>query len=339
MDKISEYGRVYSEIARGYSEKIVEGKVYYFKHPTQAEHFAIFDRYEAIVTDAKRRGMETEEEKIAQAIAGGWWDQAKEDHVASIRKVLKGLRKTKDKLLYPSQKQEIDTQIIRNERILTSYLKQRRDITGYTVEQYANEKFHDETILRLTFKNVELTERLFTDEDDYYYLSEEDVDGIRNAFNAHTNILNGDSVKLIAACGFFQNLIFVSDSNPIGFWGKPTVGCSKYQIDLLIYGKMYRNMIKNAAESGEPVSDDIVNNPERFVSWVDGQSGRSSSSSSSSVGGEGNKMTTPVGATAEDLKTMGVKVEKIGGKSLLQLAEEAGGSLDKTEYMNLRASA
>jgi len=60
-------------------------------------------------------------------------------------------------------------------------------------------------------------------------------------------------------------------------------------------------------------------------------------SASSSQSSSGTAVSSFVGATKEDLKEMGVRVEKVkGGKSLLQLARENGGVMQKHEYLNAR---
>lgn len=337
MDNASEYGRIYGEVVRAYSEKFIDGKAYYFKHPSQAEHFDIYSRYESICEDAKLRGLETEEDKLQDAIKGKWWTADKESKIVILRKTIANLNKTRDRLLLISQKRGIEDQILKNERVLITYLKERRDIIGYTVEQYANDKFYDETIIRLTYKNKDLTERVFVDDNEYYYLTEDIVEQIRKGFNGHIATLGMENIKLVAANSFFQNLIYISDTNPNDFWGRPTVNCTKYQIDLLIYGKMIKNLIKNAAESGNPVNEDTTSDPRKLVAWVDSQNGGSSSSRSSSSAPTGKTaVSSYVGATKEDLKQLGVKVEKIGGKSLLEMARENGGTLEKSQYLNAR---
>jgi len=49
-----------------------------------------------------------------------------------------------------------------------------------------------------------------------------------------------------------------------------------------------------------------------------------------------NAVSSYVGASADDLEKMGVKIEKIKGKSLLDLAREKGGTLEKSDYLKVR---
>lgn len=337
MQKI-EYGRIFSDISQGYSELIIDGQEYFFKHPNQTENFAIYDRYSIILEFARTKGIETEEEAIVTAIKGGWWDNNKELHISSLRNLIASLKQTKERLLYPSQKEDIEKQIVRNEKILISYLKDRRDAIGYTAEQYAGDRFQDETIIKLTYKNRELTHRLFQNENDYYYLSDDLVDKIRKGFQSHSQLLNLESVKRVSACGFFQNLLFITDANPIYLWGRSAIDCSKYQVDVLVYGKIIKNLIKYRIESGEPLSDEIINSPEKLVEISESRDAGVQKQEPQSSMSSDSKVTTFVGATKEDLKKMGVQVQKIGGKSLLDIVKEKGGKLDKADYLSARMS-
>lgn len=337
MDKNSEYGKIYSEICKGFSLEIINGSKVYFKHPSVADHFSAYSNYDFFINDGKKRGLLTENEKLEEAIDGGWWSHDKESKIKFLRKVIQTLYKTRDKLLYPSQKSEIDKQIKQNEAILITYTKERREIIGYTLEDYANIKLTEESLIYFTYKNIEFTEKLFETREEYYDLSEDQVEKIKKAFDIHSNMFSHDIIRKIASCGFFQNLVYLND-DAYSFWGRPATQCSKYQIDLLLYGKMFKNMIRNYAENGKPIMDEILNDPDKFISWVDNQSksagikpvNKKSKSSGS------NYVTSPVGATTEDLAELGIKVEKIKGKSLLELAAEKGGTLEKSDYFAAR---
>lgn len=340
MDKNSEYGRLYSEICRGFSTDLIEGSTVYFKHPTIAEHFSTYSNYDVFVNDGRKRGLQLEEEKINEAIKGGWWNSETESKINFLRKTVQNLFKTRDKLLYPSQKVEIEKQIKQNEAILITYTKERREIVGYTLEDYASGKLTEELLIFFTYKNSDFTDRLFPNRDEYYDLTERHVEKIKTSFDQYSRVFNNENIRKIAACGFFQNLVYLNeDAN--SFWGKPTVQCTKYQIDVLLYGKMYKNMIRSYAENGKPVPDEVLNDPDKFVEWTDNQSrdpGIKSRNKKAKSGGS-NMVSSTVGATQDDLDKLGVKVEKLKGKSLLELAEEKGGTLEKSDYFKARENS
>lgn len=340
MDKNSEYGRIYSEICRGFSTELIKKSTVYFKHPTIAEHFSTYSNYDLFINEGRRKGLQLEKEKIEEAINGGWWTSEKESKISLLRKTVQNLFKTRDKLLYPSQKQEIEKQIKQNEAVLITYTKERREIVGYTLEDYANSKLTEELLIFFTYKNQDFTERLFSSRDEYYDLTESHVEKIKNSFETYSQVFNHNNIKKVAACGFFQNLVYLNeDAN--SFWGTPTIKCTKYQIDVLLYGKMYKNMIRSYAENGKPVPEEVLSDPDKFVEWTDNQSSDNGirSRNKKSKTGSSNMVSSTVGATKEDLDKLGVKVEKLKGKSLLQMAEESGGVLEKSEYFKARENS
>jgi hypothetical protein len=334
VDKNSEYGRIYSEICRGFSIDIIENSTIYFKHPSISEHFSVYGSYDSFIKEGRKKGLQSEEEKIEDAINGGWWSSEKESRVNFLRKTIQNLFKTRDKLLLQSQKAEINNQIKYNESILITYTKERREIVGYTLEDYAHSKLTEELLVFFTYKNKDFTERAFTTRGEYYDLTDSHVEKIKNSFDQYSRVFNNDNIRKIAACGFFQNLVYLNE-DAYSFWGKATTQCTKYQIDLLLYGKMYKNMIRSYAENGKPVADNILSDPDTFVDWADSQSGGSSYKNRKQKSGK-NVVSSYVGATQQDLDHLGVKTEKIGGKSLLELAAEKGGQLDKNDYLSLR---
>lgn len=337
MDKNSEYGRIYSEICRGFSIDTVEKSTVYFKHPTIAEHFSTYANHGLFIGEGRKKGLLLEKEKVEEAISGGWWSSETESKINFLRSTIKNLFKTQDRLSFASQKSEIEKQIRQNEAILITYTKERREIVGYTLEDYASSKLTEELLIAFTYKNSNFTERFFGSREEYYNLSDGHVEKIKNAFDMFSRVFNNENIRKIAACGFFQNLVYLNE-DAYSFWGYPTIKCTKYQIDTLLYGKMYKNMIKNYAENNKPIPEEVLNEPDKFIEWADNQSQNSGVKSryKKSRDDGSNRVSSLVGATKDDLNKLGVKVEKLRGKSLLELAEEKGGILEKSDYFKAR---
>jgi hypothetical protein len=337
VDKNSFYGKIYSEICNGFSiGRISTNKIFYFKHPSLAEHFSLYNNYELNKKIAEKKGVLCEEDKIKEAIDNDWWSHENESKINLLKKTIKNLYVTKEKLLYPSQKEGIDKQIKQNKNILISFEKDRRELIGYTAEEYAENKFLDDLLISLVYKDKNLCEPLFRSEEEFYSLSDKECNKIKNVFNQCTNSFAQDVLKKIAASGFFQNLVYLNNE-PYSFWGKAVYQCSKYQIDLLVYGKMYRNTIDAYHKNDKPIPQEVMEDPDKFVDWIENQQNQKEPNKRKKNSNSKNNMVSSyVGATNKDLKSMGVKVEKLKGKSLLELAEEKGGTLEKSDYLNAR---
>jgi len=339
VDSSPNFGRLYTQIVNGFTIKEISEEKYYFKHPSIAEHFCIYNNYDLILESCRKKGLPTEQEKIEEAIKGGWWSGAKESEINILKKTISNLNKTKNKLVLPSQKKSIDLQIKKNEAILLTFLKERKEVTNLTAEEYANERFVDEMIIALTFRDPNLSIKYF-DNSDFYELSDRDCEQIKEEFNKNINMFSNYYIKCIAASGFFQNLVYLNE-DAFSFWGRPTSQCTKYQIDVLVYGKMYKNLIKSYHENDKNVPDDIMEDPEKFISWVDNLKNVDNTKlkKNEKFNSSKNKVSSYVGATKEDLEQLGVKTEKLKGKNLLELAEESGGVLEKHQYLKARESS
>ena len=335
MDKLVEYGRIYSEICNEFSKKLIENQYIYFKHPTIAEHYSTYGNYDFYLKEGRKKGLYTTAEKLEQAIEGGWWSSEKEGQYNLLTKTIENLNKTKNKLLLPSQKDQISLEIKKNEAILLTYTKERNEVTTYTLEQYCQNKLTEDLLIFFTYKNSSFDEPFFSSKEDYYDLSTNHINDIQQAFFNYSNIFSIYNLKRIAACSFFQNLVYLNNDAK-SFWGKPTCTCTKYQIDTLLFGKMYRNLITNRSENGKPIDDEILSDPDKLVEYIDNQNGDNKFRKQGPRKSGKNAVSSLVGATNEDLNDLGVKVEKLRGKSLLQLAAENGGVLEKNDYLNAR---
>jgi hypothetical protein len=338
VDKNFIYGRIYAEIKNGYSKIDIPQKTLYFKHSSVAEYFHIYSNYDNILLEAKRRGLSTEEEQLEYAISEGWWTKEKESKINSLRNTVQNLIKTKNNLVLPSQKSSIDEQIKKTESILITFTKERKEIISYTAEEYANERFLDEMVMALTYEDQDLLIKAFQKQDDYFNLSDKEVETVREVYNKNLFLFSSRNLKYIGASGFFQNLVYLND-DANGFWGVPVSKCTKYQVDLLLYGKMYKNLIKSYAENGEQISEEILNDSEKFIEWVENKStidsGKQVKRKKSRSEGK-NVVSSYVGASKEDLEKLGVKIDKLKGKSLLELAQEKGGVLEQSDYLKAR---
>jgi hypothetical protein len=338
VDKIQYYGLIYSKVTLGHSVEFVNDKKLYFKHPTLTEHFNLYRNYNLYISYAEKIGVLKESDQLEKAVENKWWSVENESKISFLKKTIKNLYTTREKLFYQSQKKDLDQQIKYYQKLLISYEKERKDLINYTAEEYAEGKFLDNLLINLIYKDENLTEKFFETSDVFYELEDETINTIKSSFQKYTNLFSSFNLKRVAVTGFFQNLVYLT-SEPTTFWGKPASQCSKYQIDLLVYGKIYRNIIESYHKGSKDIPQDISEDPDLFVEWIDNQGNDNTSKSKSknrNSKDSKNLVSSYVGASKEDLDKMGVKVEKIKGKSLLAMAEEKGGTLEKSDYLNVR---
>lgn len=327
-------GSLYSDVVLGYSEITLGGLFLYIRHPLLREGFKNLNDYHRYIEDAKKIGLRKESDIIDEAVAGGWWKKENEERISLLQVTINNLHKTKSKLIYESQKKSIQDQIDKNQYILTSFLSDRKMLVGFTCERYAEKKYEENLLKTSIFSDPNLQVSFFKNENDYEELDDDILSKIKSLYYSKTNAFNLKALKLIAASGFFQNLVFCCEDSYC-FWGRGINDCTKYQNDVFLYGKIYRNIIKSKAEIGKPISEEILSSPEKLVALAEQKSLSSNNRRSKKTGGD-NSVSSYVGASNQDLKNLGVKVEKFGGKSLLQIAREKGGTIEKNDYLSVR---
>lgn len=328
------YSQIFTDISLGYSSFILNGKKFFVKHFTLPEQFSLNSGRKIFLEDAASLGLERETDQVKFSIEQGWWSKENEEKIAAFRKTVTNLRKTREKLLYKSQKDSIDVQIKKFEAMLVSLLHDRSGFIIYSCDSYADKKIQEEFFRRILFKDKDLLEPWFNDPEDFEGLDADFVENLYLEINKISLSFKLDNIKRVAASGFFQNLIFLADTS-YEFWGKPVSECSKYQNDLLLYGKSYRNFVKNQAENGKALSEDIISDPEKLISFIENYNPNSKKPVGKKTKSE-NAVSSYVGATKEDLKELGVKVEKVKGLSLLDMAKKSGGIIEKDQYLKAR---
>jgi hypothetical protein len=325
------YDLIFSEISKGFSTFKFLNKNVYIKHHSLSSQIDFLSLNSKYKEEAINTGLESEADKLAEAIDGGWWSKDNEASISLLNTTISNLQKTKLKLQFPSQKQSIEEEIKKNERILYTYLIDRNSIIGYTIEKYVDSKINDYIIINSCFKDLDL-KCLFFDSEYFDEIDSDSLNKFKEIFSKNYNKFSAYNLKCVSATGFFQNMIYISES-PVDIWGKPLISCSQYQSDLLLYGKIYRNFVKSKAELGKPIPDEIILDPEKLISFAEANA---SSKPFKKNKTSDTRVSSFVGATNEDLKSIGVEVEKVKGKSLLQMAKESGGIIEKSDYLSAR---
>jgi hypothetical protein len=334
-EQLSLSSKIFSEISQGYSHFNLKRQDFFLKHFSLADHFSLNSNKSVFEKEALALGLEREYDQVKFAIQEGWWSRENEEKIKAFRKTISNLHKTKEKLAYKSQKESVAAQIKKFEAILMSLFRERSGFVLYTVESYAEKRAQEEFFKKVLFKDPGLTQPFFSfSEDPYEEQDTEFIEELSIEINKISINLSHDNIKKVAASGFFQNMIFLADTS-YDFWGKPVCNCSKYQNDLLLYGKSYRNFVRGQAENGKPLNEDITSDPEKLISFIENYNPNNKKPLSKKNKSE-NMVSSYVGATKEDLQDLGVKVEKIKGQSLLEMAKNSGGIIEKDQYLKAR---
>lgn len=318
---------IFSEIIEGYS--FVPSKLF---GDLKIKHINNFD---AAKTDIKNhyyfekavsQGLEKREDKIDYLIKEKLWDPEKDKQAKKLGDVLRGMRKTKPKLLLQAQIDSINKDIEKNEIELGKILAEKESIIGFTAEEYAQRRIN-EYYMYISILN-ENGNRLFG-EDEFQELDEEQVTEIMTIYSKNNEKFKAEVLKKIALADFFTNIFYLCEDNVFNFYGKPVINLTFYQIEIYSYGRYFKSLIQN---SEDKIPDHIVEDPDKLIEWA--QSSKNVKEVLEKNSGEEAGASSIMGATKEDLAKAGVdKNEDV--IDLSQKAKEQGGRLTMEDMMKL----
>jgi hypothetical protein len=327
--------KLYVRVCRGYNEMSVCGSDCFFKHHSYFDRILLKERYKKGIQIAKSDGIKTESEYLDFYIDRGWWSISKEDEIRTLTSFIDSLKKSREKLILPSQKDQISKTIDEEQEKLNSILSEKKSIIPITAEEYADKYYNRFYLHYSLFKDPEFKVFL-ADNEDYFVEIEDDMynDAWGKVLDA-VNFFKVDSLKYVAASGFFQNLLILigKEMSIMDFYGKPVCDLTINQTDLFSYASSYRRAINNATEQ---IPEYILNDPVNLIDWCEG--GNSSVAAARSLmdrtpnknktkGERSGRISSIVGANSSDYKKLGIGGVSSGNTDLLSAAEDLGGEM------------
>lgn len=315
-----------NDIINGFSKYKTSYGDLYFKHLDRTSNHHSISFYLNCLKEIESDGILSEKEQIENACLQGLWSKRKEDEILSVSKSINRLKETKKKLIYKSDKERIEEQIGQQNNILKKLESEKREFLTLTSEQVASKKASDFYIKNFIYKDEKLSVKLFDIKNDFEYADDgyiEDITYYYYMFLEKTNIAN---IKKLALSSDFQNLLFISDA-PTEVFGYPMSKLTKIQIDLLIWGKYFKNIIKNSTKE---IPDGLTEDPDKFLEWVDSLKDKKSQKSKKSNKANQSSSKFLFGSSDEIRSMTG---SDISGNKIIKEASDKGG-LSMSDLMN-----
>lgn len=317
------YTSLIGEIFDGYSVSAFEGRDVFVKHINLRDQKYIHSYYERYKNIALSKGIESEEERIAYIKAEELWEESDDLKIASLTEEVKNLKKTKESIFLPSQKESFQKTI--NEKSIELYdlIKRRDEIVGLTAESYASRRSNDEMLRFCIFKDPDFKENLHT-EDEFSELEPQQVIQLNKIMTDVSNRMSEDNIKHAVLRPFFGMYISNCES-PSDFYGKAIIDLSAYQMKVAMYGRVFHSIFQYT----EDIPDNIREDPDKLISFSENQRNKGSNSGGLRDDADASAV---FGATKEDMKAVAKDGKTI---SLSEAAKEAGGKLDMKQMMRL----
>ena len=337
----SQIQNLYSRICLGYDRIEVKGFGEIFVgHLRHIESCKLRASYQFGIDLAKGLGIKTEKEYLDDFISRGWWSKEKEEEIAKTSSFIESLKKSKERVVLPSQKQAFEKEIAESESSLGKIILERKSLIPFTAEDYAEKYYNRLFLLEVLFESSNLDVKKFKTEDDLNSLDDDLYENLWVSTLSSLSDFAIKNIKYLSASPFFQNLLFLSgkDYSCYNFFGKPVVELTMYQVDMFSNGSYYRSFIEN---SSEKISPDVLSNPESLIEWIESGSNasigakkmldRSPNSKKKARKGEerSGRMTSFVGATKSDYEKLGIDGLANENNNLISAAKkDQRGSID-----------
>lgn len=322
---------LFVEILKGYTLSFYKNNKIYFKHNTSFDSGDIDYIKEEFLQKAKKNGLPTEEEKEKYLITESLWSDSKNEEIKKLKFLISGLKQTKSKLFKNDDIEELNKQIQDKQLELIQLINEKKSFLGFTVEDYANKKINEYYIFNSVYKNKNLTDRFFSEEE-FDELENKDVSEISEIYDKVNKDLTENNLKKIALSSHYLSLFNICDESAYNLYGKPIIYLTFYQMEVFGYARYFRNAL---SEAKHKPPDDYYENPDKLIEWL--ESSRNAEeiiedSEKYHKNTEGSIATSIVGAKKEDLAKIG-KDEV--GVSLHKEADKKGGVLSMQDLMKI----
>jgi len=329
MRNIDFYKCLFRDICVGSSKVVLDGSVFYVKHPSFNCHIEMEVVREESLKKSIKAGILTRDGYIKVLKESEAYPDDIEKEILSlkseiedsvsfsktqIKKIIKDRERIKVKNIRAKIKfleSKIEEFIIRD---TADYIANTRSIEGFLISSL----FYDEGCENKVYEGSK--------ELDSYDLNRLIVKYFEIADN-----FERDSIEEMVLQPFFR-IYSQYCSKPLDFFGKPVTSLSQNQLFTLHYGEYFKNIFANY-EGGIP--EEIATDPRAIINFIDGANYQKEMSEKSD--GRMSKNTdsnfvvsTKFGASQEDYEDSGV------GGNMLDLSEltgENGGTLDTEDIM------
>lgn len=315
------YISIIGEVFDGYTEIFFNGDPVYIKHYNIRDQRYIQKYYEKHKNVAIKKGLETEEERLVEIKKDGIWLDDDDLKISNLELEINNLSTTQKKIFLPSQKESMSKDI-ESKKIEIYILKnKKRELIGKTAEEYASSRSNEEMLRYFIFKDRDLTENFFT-EDEFSELDDTELLFFMNEQAKVNTRLSELNIQKAVLRPFFS--MYLSQCENIkDFYDKAIVLLSVYQLKTALFARMFFNIFQHV----EDIPDHIKDDPEKLLAYSDSKRNNNS-------GGidENSDASAVFGATKEDMKVISGNTKQISLKDEL---DKNGGKLNMEQMMKL----
>ena len=318
------YISLIGEAFDGYTQASFGNQNVYVKHVSIRDQRYLHKYYEKYRQIALKKGLEAEEDRIKYVLKEEIWEEKDDLKIKSLEFEIQNLKRTIRGLFLPSQKKAMQDSVEEKLKEKQDLQIKRKEVMGQTAEDYASTRSGDEILRFLLFKNKELTEHLYSEEE-FGELETWEVAELTSIQADIQDRLSDSRIQEAVLRPFFSMYLSLCE-DAYGFYQKPITELTIYQLRVILFGKMFFNIFQFT----DDIPDEIRQDPKKLMDFSDAKRNKDSNNK----GGlrDDADASSVFGATKEDIEA--VK----GDANTVSLREEAakhGGKLDMKQMMRL----
>jgi hypothetical protein len=310
------------EIFEGYSRFDLNGRTLFFRHFSLKDQNAISLSFNKFKNLAESRGIENKDQIFQRLKEDQTWSDDDEIKILELQSYLDSLRKTKSKLLLPSQKEEHQKLIDEEDNKLNLILLRKNELVGMSSDGYAGKMSNEEFLRILLFKDESLKNPAFSEEE-FGELTSSELSEISKKYFELSEKLNDENIQKIVLEDFFNMYISFCE-NSFNFFGKYVYQMTSYQMKLLLYGRIFHNIF----QYNEDIPEHIRKDPKAIFEFVESKKTRDKYQNEAKDS-DGSMV---FGATSKDIETIDPGAKRI---SLSEEIAKNGGTLNMEQMMQL----
>ena len=325
---------LFIDILKGYSLSYYKDNKLYFKHNTSFDSGEIDHLKQEFIEKAKRNGLPTEDQKEEYLISENIWSKENNQKIKKLKSDISALRQTKSKLFKSDDINELNRQIDEKKLEVINLTVEKKDLLGFTVEDYANKKINEYYMFNSLFRDKALKDRYFS-EQEFDELENKDISEILNIYNNINKNFIENNLKKIALSSYYLSLFNLCDENAYNLYGKPIIYLTFYQMEVFGYARYFKNAL---SEAKHKPSDEYYENPDKLIEWLESSKNVEevlNKNENNHKKTEGAIATSIVGAKKEDLAKIG---KDENGISLHKEAQKKGGTLTMEDLMKMHGA-
>lgn len=322
--ELKSYRKLLKEITQGFSSYYVREELRYIKHQSTADLVDFDDVYQMYYDRARSKGLPNEKEIFEDLKKEGFWTGKDESELESQKLYFDSLVKNKKNVFLKSALEQINKQIEEAEKKYNELQNKKASLVTNSCEMYATNRANDFYIVNSFYKDKELTEPMFTQEE-YEYMDGSEVSGLIKTYNNFHSRFSEENIQKLTLQGFYR-IYYAFSETASDFFGQPILYLTNFQLNLIMYTRVFKNIF----EQHDDIPERIMDDPSALLDFANSSEAREDMKKKFDGDNAGS---TIMGATKEDMEELGITPSE--GNSLAAAARKKGGSLDMKDLMDL----